>query len=232
METPKGKILLVEDHHDIAELVYDYLESNGFTMDYASDARMALNLLADDSFDLLILDVMMPGMDGIELCQKIRGELKINVPILMLTARDTLEDKERGFKAGADDYLVKPFEIRELELRINALMRRAIPADMSESLQVEDLVLDLSTHEVTRAGKPLRISPISLRILTILMRSSPKVVPKHIIEREIWGEGLPDSDTLRSHLYNLRKAIDRDFDVQLLHTIQSTGYRLAALDNG
>jgi DNA-binding response OmpR family regulator len=148
----------------------------------------------------------------------------------MLTARDTLEDKLIGLDAGADDYLVKPFEIRELEARVRALIRRDRRQVSAEVLRVGDLVLDTATLRLQRAGKDLAISPIGLKLLTILMRESPRVVSRRDIEREVWGDLLPDSDTLRSHLYNLRKVIDKPFAKPLLHTIHSAGYRLADLD--
>ena len=148
----------------------------------------------------------------------------------MLTARDTLEDKLVGLDAGADDYLVKPFEIRELEARIRTLLRRQRGAVVAETLRIADLELDLATMQVKRGGQPIRLMPIGLRLLTVLMRASPRVVSRQQLEREVWGDVLPDSDTLRSHLYALRKAIDKPFARPLLHTIPGVGYRLAACD--
>ena len=162
--------------------------------------------------------------------RKLRTEAKKSTPVLMLTARDTLTDKVSGLDAGADDYLVKPFAIQELEARVRALIRRDRRQVSAEVLRVADLVLDTSSLRATRGGAELQLSPIGLRLLTILMRESPRVVTRRDIEREIWGDGLPDSDTLRSHLYNLRKSIDRPFDKPLLHTVQTAGYRIADLD--
>ena len=170
-------------------------------------------------------------LDGLELCRRLRQEAKKSTPVLMLTARDTLADKVTGLDAGADDYLVKPFAIQELEARVRALIRRERRQVSAEVLRIADLVLDTASLRVTRAGQELQLSPIGLRLLTILMRESPRVVTRRDIEREIWGDGLPDSDTLRSHLYNLRKAIDRPFDKPLLHTVQTAGYRIADLDH-
>ncbi|MDC0948991.1 response regulator transcription factor [Gammaproteobacteria bacterium] len=229
-DSREARILLVEDHHDIAELVYDHLEDAGYTMDFAPDGKSALNLLADDEFDLLILDLMLPDIDGLEVCRRIREQMKQTLPILMLTARDTLEDKVEGLDRGADDYLVKPFAVVELEARIRALLRRGRSQSASEKLRVGDLELDTGTLEVRRAGQIIQLAPISQRILQVLMRYSPRVVTRRQIEQEIWGDELPDSDTLRSHLYNLRRAIDKPFDTPLLHTLQSAGYRLAELN--
>ncbi len=175
---------------------------------------------------------MLPGMDGIALCRKLRDEAKRDTPILMLTARDTLGDKLAGLDAGADDYLVKPFEIQELEARIRALVRRHRGQISPEALQVGDLTLDTGTLVVQRGGKTLHLTPICLKILMVLMRASPRVVSRRDIEREVWGDILPDSDTLRSHLYNLRKVIDRPFEKALLQTVQSAGYRLSDPDEG
>jgi DNA-binding response OmpR family regulator len=169
---------------------------------------------------------MLPEMDGLEVCRKLRQESKVYTPILMLTARDTLEDKVKGLETGADDYLIKPFEILELEARIKALMRRSGQVAHQEVLQVGDLQLDTGTLEVKRAEKSIYLSPIGLKILTILMKESPKVVSRHQLEYEIWGDILPDSDTLRSHMYNLRKQVDKPFEQTLLQTIQSRGYRI------
>jgi len=228
-DTP-GLILLVEDNRGIAEMVGEYLERRGFSVDYASDGVTGLHLAVTNSYDVVVLDLMLPGIDGLEVCRKLRHDAKKSTPVLMLTARDTLDDKLVGLDAGADDYLVKPFEIRELEARVRALIRRDRRQVSTEVLRVADLVLDTATLRATRSGRDLLLSPIGIRLLTILMRESPRVVSRRDIEREVWGDLLPDSDTLRSHLYNLRKVIDKPFDKALLHTIHSAGYRLTDLD--
>ncbi|MGY6517152.1 MAG: response regulator transcription factor [Lysobacteraceae bacterium] len=229
-EEPAGLVLLVEDNRNIAEMVTEYLERRGFGVDYAADGLDGYRLAVDNSYDVVILDLMLPRLDGVEVCRRLRQDAKKSTPVLMLTARDTLDDKVIGLDAGADDYLVKPFAIQELEARIRALIRRERRQVSAEVLKVADLVLDTASLRVTRGGQEIQLSPIGLRLLGILMRESPRVVSRRDIEREIWGDALPDSDTLRSHLYNLRKAIDRPFDKQLLHTVQSAGYRVADLD--
>jgi DNA-binding response OmpR family regulator len=163
-------------------------------------------------------------------CKRLREEARKSTPILMLTARDTLDEKLTGLSAGADDYLTKPFAIQELEARLRVLIRRERRQVGSEVLKVGDLVLDPVSLRATRGGTELQLSPIGLKLLTILMRESPRVVSRQDIEREIWGNSLPDSDTLRSHLYNLRKIIDKPFEKPLLHTVQSAGYRIADLE--
>lgn len=220
------RILIIEDHKDIAELLYDYFERRDYELDYASDGRMGFNLASQNEYDIILLDLMLPEMDGLDVCRRLREESRRDTPIIMVTARDTLQDKVDGLDSGADDYLVKPFEVLELEARMRALMRRKGQATHSEVLQVGDLELDTGTLEVVRNGTPIYLSPIGLKILTILMKESPKVVSRHQLEHEIWGDILPDSDTLRSHMYNLRKQIDKPFDHALLQTIQSRGYRI------
>jgi DNA-binding response OmpR family regulator len=198
-----GLVLVVEDNRNISEMIGEYLEGKGFEVDYASDGLDGYRLATENSYDVLVLDLMLPRMDGLEVCRRLRSEARKSTPVLMLTARDTLDDKLSG------------------------LGRRERRQVGSEVLKVADLVLDPVSMRVTRGGTELMLSPIGLRLLTILMRESPRVVTRQEIEREIWGNGLPDSDTLRSHLYNLRKVIDKPFDKPLLHTVQSAGYRVA-----
>jgi DNA-binding response OmpR family regulator len=223
-------VLLIEDHRDIAGAIADFLEQRGFVVDYAPDGVSGLHLAVTNRYDVIVLDVMLPGMDGIAVCRKLREEARNDTPVLMLTARDTLDDKINGLGAGADDYLVKPFEVRELEARIRSVLRRHRGAVVREIYTVVDLTLDTATLQVTRDGQLLTLTPIGLRLLTVLMRASPRVVTRQQLEHEVWGDLLPDSDTLRSHLYTLRKIIDKPFSKKLLHTIPGTGYRLASDD--
>ncbi|PJK07844.1 DNA-binding response regulator [Lysobacteraceae bacterium NML120232] len=225
-----GLVLIIEDNRNISEMVGEYLESKGFEVDYAADGLDGYRLAAENSYDAIVLDLMLPRLDGLEVCRRLREDARKSTPILMLTARDTLDDKLTGLSAGADDYLTKPFSVLELEARLRVLIRRERRQVGSEVLKVADLVLDPASLRVTRAGEELLLSPIGLKLLTILMRESPRVVSRQEIEREIWGNSLPDSDTLRSHLYNLRKIIDKPFDKPLLHTVQSAGYRVADID--
>jgi DNA-binding response OmpR family regulator len=225
-DTP-GLILIVEDNRNISEMVGEYLENRGFEVDYAVDGLDGYRLATENNYDVIVLDLMLPRMGGIEVCKHLRNEARKSTPILMLTARDTLDDKLTGLGSGADDYLSKPFAIQELEARLRALIRRERRQVGSEVLKVADLILDPVSLRVTRGNTELQLSPIGLKLLTILMRESPRVVSRQEIEREIWGNGLPDSDTLRSHLYNLRKVIDKPYERPLLHTVQSAGYRIA-----
>ncbi len=219
-------VLLIEDHADIAEMVGAYLENRGYIVDYAADGITGLHLAVSNKYDAIILDLMLPGMDGLEVCHKVRNEAKNDVPIIMLTARDTLDDKIKGLDKGADDYLIKPFAIQELEARIRSLIRRHSGDIRKEIINVGELSIDTSTLKVQRGDKELVITPIGLRILSVLMRASPAVVSRSELERQVWGDILPDSDTLRSHLYNLRKVIDKPFDKNLLLTIQGSGFKI------
>jgi DNA-binding response OmpR family regulator len=226
-EAAKTTLLLIEDHRDIAEMIAEYFEQRGYAIDHAADGITGLHLAVSNPYDVIIADVMLAGMDGITLCRKLREEARRDTPLLMLTARDTIDDKLAGLDAGADDYLVKPFEIRELEARIRTLLRRHRGGLGRDTLRVGDLVLDTATLSVTRAGTTIKLMPIGIKLLTILMRASPRVVSRQQLEHEVWGDLLPDSDTLRSHLYALRRAIDKPFGRSLLHTLPGLGYRLA-----
>ncbi len=226
----QGNILMIEDNHDIADMVCEYLERSRYVMDHAADGITGLHLAVSNDYDAIILDLMLPGLDGIDLLNMLRNEAKSSIPVLILTARDTLDDKITGFDIGADDYLIKPFEMKELEARIRALIRRQRGTISPEKKQVADLVFDSGTLEVTRSGISIKLTPIGLKILKILMQASPRVVSRREIERQIWGDILPDSDTLRSHMYNLRKSIDKPFDKQLMETMQNSGYRLVDPD--
>ena len=226
----KSAVLLIEDHKDIAEMVTAYLENRGFEVDYAADGVTGLHLAVSNSYDAIILDLMLPGMDGIDICHKLRTEARRDTPVIMLTARDTLNDKITGLETGADDYLVKPFAIQELEARLRSIIRRHKGEVSKEILTIGDLTVDTATLSVKRGGQSLNTTPIGFKILTVLMRASPAVVSRRELERQVWGDILPDSDTLRSHLYNLRKVIDKPFDKQLLQTIQGSGYKIVATD--
>ncbi|ODV11613.1 MAG: DNA-binding response regulator, partial [Rhodanobacter sp. SCN 68-63] len=171
-----GLVLLVEDNRQIAEMVGEFLERRGYSVDYAADGVSGLHLAVSNSYDVVVLDLMLPGMDGLDVCRKLRKDAKKSTPVLMLTARDTLEDKLVGLEAGADDYLVKPFEVRELEARLRALIRRDRRQVSTEVLTVGDMTLDTATLRLTRGGQELTVSPIGLKLLAILMRESPRVV--------------------------------------------------------
>ena len=221
------RLLLVEDNPDILANLVDYLHGD-YVVDCVSNGVAAFNRMQREQYDLIVLDIMLPGLDGLALCQKIRTELHASVPIIMLTARDQVEDRLLGLQTGADDYLIKPFALSELKARIDAVLRRS-QGSMHRRLQVADLSYDLDTLEVSRAGKAIKLDPISLKLLAILMQRSPDLVRREALESAVWGEDYPDSDSLRSHIYKMRTAIDKSFKSSLLHTVHGIGYRLVAL---
>lgn len=225
------RILIVEDQPEILQNIADYLELKGYLVDCAYDGLGGIHLAVTQPFDLIILDLMLPGMDGITLCQKLRQEAQIFTPVIMLTAKDSEHDKLAGFQAGADDYLVKPFSLPELHARVEAVLRRS-QTDMENRLQVSDLSYDMNSLEVSRQGKPLKLSPIGLKLLEKLMKRSPHVVRREVLEELLWGEDLPGSDSLRSHIHVLRHVIDKPFSSPLLHTVHGIGYSLKATDHG
>lgn len=222
-------ILLVEDNRDLAANVGEFLESRGHVVDYAADGLTGLHLAATHRYDALVVDVGLPGIDGLVLCKRLREDARSNVPVLMLTAKDTERDKLTGFEVGTDDYLVKPFSLAELHARLKALARRA--GGYAEVLQVADLSFDVRTLIVRRGGRRVDLTPAGLKLLERLMRVSPGVLSRQDAERGIWGEDPPDSDAaLRGHIHALRQALDQGSEPRLLHTVHGVGYRLAPDD--
>jgi DNA-binding response OmpR family regulator len=218
-------ILIVEDNRDIAENVCLFLENAGHAVDYAAGGREALRRVGENRYDALIVDVMLPGMDGLALCRQLRDQNNVDTPVLMLTARDRLDDKLDGFDAGADDYMTKPFELEELEARLLALTRRA-SGRTKNKLIVGDIELDAQAMRASRAGIELDLSPTGFKLLQQLMLAYPKIVFRDDMERAIWGDDPPDSDALRSHVFALRKAVDRPFDHKVVKTVHGIGFRL------
>ena len=220
------RALIVEDNRDICGNIATYLEKLGYVLDFAHDGVTAMNLALTHPFDVIVLDLMIPRMDGLTFCHRLRAEAGIETPVLMLTARDTLDDRLKGFDAGADDYLVKPFALQELHARIRALYKRS-HRHADNVLTVGDLTLNRSTLQVQRAGRRLEINPAGMKLLRRLMEESPSVVDRDELETLLWADERPDGDALRSHMYKLRQAIDRPFDRPLLHTVHRIGYRIA-----
>ncbi len=230
--TRKLTLLLIEDHVDIAANVGEYLEHRGHTVDYASNGFTGLHLATVNRYDALILDIGLPGIDGIALCRRLRTDALNPVPILILTARDTVRDKLHGFEVGADDYLTKPFAPAELLARLQSLVRRASGATLGQVLRVADLSLQPDTLIARRGDRRIELTPSALRLLERLMLASPKVVLKADIERVLWGDDRPEGDAaLRVHIHALRSAIDQGERIPLLHTVRGLGYRLAVDDD-
>lgn len=220
------RALIVEDNRDICANIAAYLEKHRYIMDFAYDGMSALRLASASPFDVIVLDLMLPGMDGLRFCQKLRVDAGIQTPVLMLTARDTLADKIKGFEAGADDYLVKPFALQELHVRLQALYKRS-HRKTDNLLTVGDLTMNRSTLQVHRAGRRIDLHPAGMKLLQRLMEEAPSVVARDDLETLLWADERPDGDALRSHLYKLRQAVDRPFDRPLIHTVHRIGYRIA-----
>ena len=220
------RILVIEDNRDILANVLDYLQLKGFNVDCAQDGLSGLHLASINRYDIIVLDIMLPGIDGYQICQRLREDGHNEVPILMLTARDSLDDRLKGLRMGADDYLVKPFALSELAARIEAILRRS-QGSRTRRLQVADLSYDLDTLHVNRGTQTIKLNPIGLKLLAILMQKSPAVVTREALEEALWGDNCPDSDSLRSHVHQLRQVLDKPFELPLLHTVHGVGYRLA-----
>lgn len=220
------RVLIVEDNRDLSAIVGDYLEAKGNVPDFAYDGKSALRLALTGTYDVIVLDIMMPGLDGLEVCSQYRELSRNPARIIMLTARDTLEDILEGFRRGADDYLVKPFSLPELLARIRALFRRDRLVSQPV-LRVGDLSFNRQTLEVRRQDQSIDLNPSCLKLLACLMEASPCVVPRYELEHVVWGDSPPDSDVLRAQLYKLRNAVDKPFDRPLIHTLHRIGYRMS-----
>ncbi|MBN8444701.1 MAG: response regulator transcription factor [Gammaproteobacteria bacterium] len=220
------RVLIVEDNRDICANIAAYLDKHNYILDFAYDGVSAMNLALTNPFDVIVLDLMLPRMDGLSFCKKLRADANIDKPVLMLTARDTLEDKLKGFEAGADDYLVKPFALQELHARLQALYKRS-HGKTDNLLTVGELTLNKSTLQVHRAGRRVDLHPAGMKLLQRLMEEAPAVVERDALETLLWADEVPDGDALRSHMYKLRQAIDRSFDRPLIHTVHRIGYRIS-----
>jgi DNA-binding response OmpR family regulator len=221
------RILIVEDNPDIAGNIGDYLELQGHIVDFAGDGVMGLNLATENTFDAIILDINLPRMNGFEVCRQLRAEHQLDTPVLMLTARDSLADKTMGFELGAWDYLVKPFELKELLMRLDALRLRQTP-NCGRVLTVGELRLNLDQWQAVREDRVLDLHRASLKILEMLMRASPNAVARQDIEFFLWGDQPPSSDPLRSHMYELRRELDKPFEFKMLKTMRGIGFSLTA----
>lgn len=223
-------LLIVEDDRDLASNLIDFLDVYGYVADYASDGLSALSLAEENTYDLIVLDLSLPRMDGLRVCRQLREMLRKNTPIMVLTAKDDIETKIAAFDIGADDYVVKPAALREIEARIRALIRRAEGVAELPVLQVGDLRFDTGSMRIERAGQQVALAPVPARILQLLMRHSPNVVHRLAIAREIWGgdeSAQGESHALIVHMHALRAAIDKPFERQLIHTVRGFGYRIA-----
>ena len=221
------KLLLIEDHKNIADIIFDYFEIKGYQLDYAHNGLQGYDLARQQHYDLIILDVMLPKMDGLTVCNRLRED-GINTPILMLTARDTREDILSGFSQGADDYLLKPFDLDILDARIKALTRRHSGGAGKTALHFCELKLDLANRVLHRESQELSLNPTQFIILKLLMARAPKAVNKEEISTALWGDDEPETDLLRSHIYQLRRLVDKPFKHAYIKTLPKVGYQLVS----
>lgn len=219
------KILLVEDEKKVASFIKRGLEEEYYTVDVANDGKAGLNLASDQEYDLMILDIMLPFIDGVTLLKEIR-KLKISTPVLLLTAKHSIEDKVEGLDSGADDYLTKPFDFEELLARIRALLRRS-ETEKSLSLKAADLLLDTQTHQVTRNGIEISLTPKEYAILEFLLRNKNRVISRTKLTEHVYDYHFDtDTNVIDVYINKLRNKIDKDFDKQLLYTIRGVGYSI------
>jgi DNA-binding response OmpR family regulator len=224
---PPLHVLVVEDHAPLREQIAALLRGAGYRVDEAADGRLALAQALAEPPDVLLLDLGLPGLSGLALCRRLREQAAQAVPVLMLTARDALPDKLEGFAAGADDYLVKPFEAAELLARVQALGRRG-GSGRDYRLQVGTLAFDRRSREAWRGGQRLELPPIPLALLQALVEAWPRALTRSELIRRVWGDDPPETDPLRTHLYQLRQQLDKPFATPMLHTVHGVGLRLQA----
>ncbi len=226
MTIRKKRILIVEDHAALAQNLSDFFPQESYSLDFAFNGLAALHLLSSNTYDVIILDIMLPGINGFEICKRLRNDLLCYTPVIMMTAKDQLVDKEEGFDLGADDYLIKPFNLRELQLRVDAIFRRS-NLGKTTRLKAGPISFDpgtLTIHEDT--GKSLEISGVSAKVFEALIRSYPNFISYDELNNQIWGDRELDLHILRTHVYTLRKQLYENFERLLIKTLHGRGYRL------
>lgn len=224
-------ILIIEDNAQLAANLYDYLQGCGHTLDAAPDGLSGLHLASSNDYDAILLDWNLPRLDGLTVLRRLRNEAKKKVPVIMLTARDRLDDKIDGFESGLDDYLVKPVALPEIEVRLRSLVARMKHSVASDDvLSIGNLYFDLRTMQAWRGDRKIALTRTGRRLLELLMRESPNVVTRARLERAAWDNSVPGTDLLRSHMYVLRRAIDAESEKPLLHTVPGSGYRLCHIE--
>ena len=224
------RVLIIEDDLDIAGNLYEFLEGRGNVVDLARDGVTGMHLAVSGDFDAIVLDLGLPGVDGLGLCRKLRGEAKQDVPVLILTARDLLDDKLAACESGADDYLVKPFALREVEARLNALVARRRGRVVNKRLRYEAIEYDPDNLAVTVDGRSVHLSRKCLLLLEMLIAAPHRVFTRGELERELWGDEHPQSDSLRSHMHLLRRALTDTRGHAPIETVHGVGYRFAVQD--
>lgn len=225
------RVLLVEDEAKIADFIRKGLTEHGYAVDVAYDGEEALDWPSVADFDVIVLDVMLPIRDGLEVCRMLR-QRGVRTPVLMLTAKDAVEDRVLGLDSGADDYLVKPFAFAELLARLRALARRQ-PAVLGSVLQLADLVLDTATRQVSRSGTALELTTKEYAILEYLMRHPNQVLTRTMIAEHVWNYDFDNaSNVIDVHIRNLRRKVDDPFPAKLIQTVRGVGYRITRASTG
>ncbi|MGX9521317.1 response regulator transcription factor [Vibrio mediterranei] len=220
-----SQILVVEDNEELQGILADFLDVKQAEADFASNGELGLSLALSHAFDAIILDVMMPKKDGMQVARELR--LKgCTTPILMLTALNGQSDLLTGFDSGVDDFLTKPFQFPELEARLTALIKRYRGQVAKSMLRFGDIVIDEKSHQVTRQGENIELSPATYQILVALVKAQGEVVSRESLIQTLWGENVPDKDVLRSHIYLLRNVLDKPFDFPCLMTVPKFGFKL------
>jgi two-component system OmpR family response regulator len=220
------RVLLVEDDQKIASFVIKGLKAEGFAVDHAADGEVGLHLAMTEPYDLAVIDIMLPKKDGYDIIAAIRRE-KINLPVIILSARGAIEDKVKGLQLGSDDYLTKPFAFSELLARLQALLRRSRGATEPTRLAVGDLTMNLITREVVRRGRKIELQPLEFSLLEYLLRNAGKVVSKTMIMEHVWDYHFdPQTNVVESRIYHLREKIDKGYAAKLIHTVRGVGYVL------
>lgn len=220
------RLLVVEDDPTIASFVGKGLQEAGYAVDVATDGQRGLQLALHEPYDAAVLDVMLPGLDGLSLIEELRRR-RVNVPVLILSARHTVDDRVKGLQAGGDDYLTKPFAFSELLARVQALIRRSQGSSEPTRLVVGDLVLDLVSRQVERAGRPIELRPREFALLEYLMRNAGRVVSKTMVMEHVWNYSFdPRTNVVDVLVFRLRERVDKDFDRKLIHTVRGIGYVL------
>jgi two-component system OmpR family response regulator len=224
------RILLVEDDVKIASFIVKGLKAAGYAVDHARDGEEGLHMALTEPYDTAIIDIMLPKRDGLSLIEKLRKE-KVRTPVIILSAKGSIDDRVKGLQTGGDDYLTKPFAFSELLARVQALIRRAGGLAEPTRLLVGDLSINLLTREVTRGGRKIELKPIDFSLLEYLMRSAERVVSKTMIMEHVWNYDFdPQTNVVEARICRLRDKIDRDFDKKLIHTIRGVGYVLKEKD--
>ena len=221
------RLLIVEDHVALTQNLVDFFDDERYVLDFASDGLTALHLVATNKYDVIILDIMLPGLGGFEICRRLREDLHCHTPVIMMTAESQLESKQQGFEQGADDYMVKPFHLKELQLRVDALHRRSSGGE-AQRLQAGEISFDLGSLMVQVEGQPpIELSGMAARIFEVIIRAYPSFVAYEELHSKLWGDREIDLKVLRTHVYTLRKQLQNSFGQPLIKTLHGRGYRLA-----